>query len=130
MNQISIHGSFAAEVDVFAPGEDIVCPPLILSTNTELKSGSSFATPMVAGFLSLLIQHVKEFPGSTPKVVNEYHNVRFLKRLLLNHELCYHKKLISVEAFLADLIRCPKDIGDDTPRIISLIKAQNPQFQP
>ena len=113
-------------VDVFAPGEDIVCPFLI----SPISGGSSFATPMVAGFLSLLIQHVKDSPGSTTNVVNEYHNIEFLRKLLLNPVLCCHQKLISVEAFLADLIRRPMDIVSNTSTIISLIKAQNPHFQP
>ena len=117
------------EVDVFAPGEDILCSPLISPTSIDLKDGSSFATPMVAGFLALLIQCAKQLPGSTPNVIKEYHDIRFLKYLLLNPGLCDRKKLIYVERFLKDLITRPVDIYNN-PTIVSFIKEQDPSFRP
>ena len=99
------------EIDVFAPGEDIVCPTLMSPTSIKLEDGSSFAPPMVAGFLSLLIQLVKDsVPTPTDETLKEYHNIRFLNKLFLNHKLCDHNKLTSVETFLTDLKVYPMDI--------------------
>ena len=117
-------------VDVFAPGEDIVCP-LMSPGSTVLFDGTSFATPMVAGFISLLLQCAKELPGSTAKVVAKYHDLRFLKQLFLNPHSgpCKDKKLIYAEKFLTDIINRPVDInGRNT--IVSLITAVYPEFQP
>ena len=118
-------------VNIFAPGEDIVCPSLISPTSIKLMDGSSFATPMVAGFLSLLIQCANELEGSTPSVVKEYHNIRFLVNLLLDPDEgpCDHGKLIFVERFLKNLIEYSVNRYGE-PKIVSLIKYQDPNFQP
>lgn len=94
-------------IDVYAHGEDLVVPTLTTETNTagiELCDGTSLATPMVAGFLALLIQCAKELPGSTANVVKEYHNIRFLKKLFLRHELCEGQKLIRASEFLMEIL--------------------------
>ena len=117
-------------IDVYAHGEDLVVPTLTTATNTagiELCDGTSFATPMVAGFLALLIQCAKELPGSTANVVKEYHNIRFLKKLFLRHELCDGQKLIRASEFLMEILN-RHGLGENY--IVKLIRFHYNDFVP
>ena len=70
-------------IDIYAHSEDIVIPLLDASRNdmVKLDDGTSYAAPMVAGFLALLIQCVKRL-GATPAVIRKFHDtiVNFFKK--------------------------------------------------
>ena len=89
-------------VDVYAPGEDIAFP--IPNAKCIVDDGTSYATPMVTGFLSLLIQCAKAYSGSAKNVVKMYHDVRFLQQLFLKRELCDQKRLFHTDKFLTGII--------------------------
>lgn len=98
-------------IDVYAHGEQVIVP-LVASANaiTEV-TGTSFAAPMVAGFLSLLIQLTKEpslyaagVPHDMRLVTKKYHDLKFLKDLFAYHKLSNGIRMIRVQAFLQELI--------------------------
>ena len=100
-------------IDVYANGEDIVIPLLDPSRNDMFirDDGTSYAAPMVAGFLALLIQCVKGL-GATPAVIRKFHDINFLKKLFRDHRLCEQNKLIRAERFLNQLLKGNHDPTD------------------
>ena len=140
------------KIDVYAPGEDLVFPSLENQSSVTMYDGTSFSTPMVAGFLSLLIQCVnvyckEHYPNdaistpmdtststdaantsndttSTSKIVSKYHDVKFIKELFNSHTLCDKRKLLRVPEFLSDI--CISGKLD----LVSLIQEIYPDFSP
>ena len=95
-------------VDVYAFGENVAVPSLdATDTSASYLDGTSFAVPMVAGFLALLFQCAKEFPKCKGKY-EEYHDVSFLREHFIKcHKLCKDKRLLYVDSyFLTDLLEC------------------------
>jgi subtilisin family serine protease len=90
-------------IEVYAYGEDLVLPQLESQNTIGVQDGTSFAAPMVAGFLSLLIQCAKEV---SPNVANKYHDVKLLKELFKNPILCDKRRLLShrVPKFFSDIL--------------------------
>lgn len=111
-----------------APGQGIYVPLLSSSVSKESEvckeDGTSYAAPMVAGFLALLLQSVKESgrSRSTPRVIKKYHEIGFLKTLLQHRHLVKEKKLFYAHEFL-------KSLQDTPDRIIKLIEEQYPTFK-
>ena len=113
---LTCHGHIAelntsSVVHVYAHGE-IIVPTTTSMSAIETCYGTSFAVPMVAGFLSLLIQCTK-YPYFYPPphdgcnselVSKKYHDLEFLKDLFECNELCKDKKLIYVKKFLKEII--------------------------
>ena len=102
---------------VYAPGKAIYVPSL--ATNSEIctQDGTSFAAPVVAGFLALLLQCAKESDpdGSTKKVMDMYHNIDFLNDIFHDHELVSkdpgnHHRLFYAQAYLVRLREHPDNI--------------------
>lgn len=122
----------ARGIDVFAPGEDI-----LVDEHDVLEDGSSLASPMVTGFISLLLNYVANVKKSyedkgipfSQNVMSEYHNINFLRKLFnTNRLLCDNGSLIGVRKFLEDMIRRPVDSIDGTHMIIKNITEQIPDF--
>lgn len=110
------------KIDVYAPGEDLILPTLENQNIIAMQDGTSFSAPMVAGFLSLLIQCAKEISQS-PNVISKYHDVKFLKELFNNPTLCDKRKLLRVPEFLSDIL-------DQKSDLTSLIQKIYPDFSP
>ena len=106
-------------IDVFAPGEDVVVPSPENETSVILNDGTSYSTPIVAGFLSLLIQCAKA--TNNEKVIKKYHDVKFLRQLFCDHRLCKDRKLLHVNQFLSD-------IHEGHLSMVSLIQKVYPKF--
>ena len=111
------------KIDVYASGENLVLPSLDSQVSVTMYDGTSFSTPMVAGFISLLIQCAKEFPQTTSNVVSKYHDIKFLKELFNNRLLCDKRKLLCVHDFLSDIL-------SGMLNLISLIQEIYPTFSP
>ena len=92
-------------IDVYAFGERVLAPSLTAADATSNLDGSSYAVPMVAGFLSLLIQCAKTFPHCTKDVQDAYHNVKFLKHHFHTcYELCDdQRRLLRVGDYFKNL---------------------------
>ena len=93
-------------IDVYAHGEQIAIPlvdsnRLCFSAMTK-DDGSSYAAPMVAGFLALLMQCVKN-QGANSDVIRKYHDINFLKWLFNDYRLCEQQKLVRASTFLKQL---------------------------
>ena len=90
-------------IDVFAIGDKVFVPT---SEGTEGKSvqGTSYAAPMVAGLLSLLMQYAKEVYHDRDDINKRLHSVSFLKRFFNDHKLCDNRKLVYVESYFDDLL--------------------------
>ena len=100
------------EIDVYAFGKNVFVPSLSKINAATNLDGTSFAVPMVAGFLALLFQCTKwekEFPGCGG-VYDAYHDVKFLRKHFIKcHKLCKDKRLLHVDSyFLTDLWKCRK----------------------
>lgn len=90
-------------IDVYASGEDILVPILHTHDKGTVVDGTSYAAPIVAGFLALLIQCIKK-KGATSAVSEKFHNINFLKKLFGNHRLCEQLKLIRAHELLNELL--------------------------
>ena len=90
-----------AGIDVYAPGEDIFVPGLSTQSNGDINDGTSLSAPMVAGFLSILIQCANF--TQNPRIIAKYHDVKFLKQLFNNYRLCKDRKLLHVFDFLNNI---------------------------
>ena len=111
---------------VYAPGKAIYVPSLATpGSNSGVckQKGTSFAAPMVAGFLALLLQCVKQSGQSTPKVMKKYHDIDFLKTILRDHELVNNKRLFYAHKYLERLLKHPDNV-------IELIKRDFKDFSP
>ena len=94
-----------SDIDVYAFGEGVLAPSLTAADATSNLDGSSYAVPMVAGFLSLLIQCAKSFPHCTEDVQAAYHSVKFLKHHFHTcYELCDdQRRLLRVGNYFKNL---------------------------
>ena len=110
---------------VFAPGGDIFVPSIMSDSKVCKQHGTSFAAPMVAGFLALLLQCAKESGPkiATPNVLEKYHSVNFLKSLLRHHKLVKENRLFYANELLEDL-------RENSNRILKMIKDQYTDFMP
>ena len=97
-------------IDVYAHGEQVIVPSVASKEAIMYNSGTSFAAPMVAGFLSLLIQLSKSsqlyaagVPRNIDLVTKKYHELEFLKTLFAYHKLSDNRKMIRVQPFLQEL---------------------------
>lgn len=107
-------------IDVFAPGEDLLIPSIGTTYQMKPMDGTSFAAPMVAGFIALLIQCAKAYHGSA-NVIKKYHDVKFLRELFNKYQLCENRRLLHVNQFLTDIYN--KELN-----MISLITQVYPNF--
>ena len=122
----------AANCHVYAPGKE-VCVPAIVPyspnapdchrTAVATMNGTSFAAPMLAGFLALLLESANQCPAVVHNVrefiVKKCHDINFLKTLLRDHKLVKDGKL----AFSYDFI---KNIQADPYCVARLVKEQYP----
>ena len=93
-------------IDVFAFGEGVVVPSVSAANATTKLDGTSFAVPMVAGFLALLFQCTKILPPRTKDVEDAYHNVNFLREHFKFYRLCDDKKrLVRVGDYFEELLK-------------------------
>ena len=113
---LTCHGHIAelntsSVVHAYAHGEMIV-PTTTSISAVKSDCGTSFAVPMVAGFLSLLIQCTKDptlyqsphARCNIEMVSEKYHDIEFLIDLFECNKLCKDKKLIYVKKFLKEII--------------------------
>lgn len=101
----------SSRIDAYLLGEQFVFP----DKPCNLRSGTSYAAPMLAGFLSLLIQQVKE--NNNEDILNKYDFMSFLqKKILTSHELSSKGALvIRPDEFLQSII-------ENKNKIVSLVK--------
>ena len=98
---------------IYAPGTSILVPSVrdIRSiTDVCKQSGTSFAAPMLAGFLALLLQSANEY------IVKKYHDINFLNTLLRDHTFVSNGKLN----------RVVQDIQNNPKTIVTLVQAHYP----
>lgn len=92
-----------SEINVYAFGKNVVVPLLTSANATSHLDGTSFAVPMVAGFLALLFQCTKQFPNCED-AYDLYHNVSFLnEHFKACHKLCKDRRLFYVNTYFKDL---------------------------
>jgi hypothetical protein len=116
-------------IQVYAPGERIVLPDIDIENSeaTKRDSGTSFAAPMIAGFIALLIQCAKDTPRSTDNVVRMYHDMSFLTHVFANSTACNEQlHLLHAGKFLSDLVKRRRTENS----IVELIKQFNIKFIP
>ena len=104
--------------------------PKIDKENSETmrkSSGTSFAAPMVAGFIALLIQCAKGTPNSTEKIVTMYHDVSFLTHVFAKSAACNEQlQLLHAGKFLSNLVKRRRTENS----IVDLIKQFDIKFIP
>ena len=81
-------------IDVFAIGENVIVPTSQRGKIQRSAHGTSYAAPMVAGLLSLLMQYAKAVPQHRDDIDRRLHNVSFLKVFFKDHKLCDNRKLV------------------------------------
>ena len=111
-------------IDVYAPGEDLCLPSLESANGVTLDDGTSYSTPMVAGFISLLIQCANAYNPHSSNIIKKFHDVKFLKELFNNKKLCDRRRLLHVSEFLTRLFVTREY------RLLSLITDVYPEFLP
>ena len=91
-------------VDVFAIGEKVIVPTSKNEKVQKTTQGTSYAAPMVAGLLSLLMQYAKQVYRDRADILNMLCSVHFVKRLFKDHKLCRDRKLVYVASYFDDLL--------------------------
>ena len=93
-------------IDVCAIGEKVIIPTIKNENESSQKvgQGTSYAAPMVAGLLSLLMQYAKEVDQDGDDILNMLRSVHFVKRLFKDHKLCRDRKLVYVASYFDDLL--------------------------
>lgn len=97
-------------IHVYAHGEEVIVPSVDYEFGLIQATGTSFAAPMVAGFLSLLFQLLKnpnlytsdeDVQQKIEYVTKKFHDLEFLKKLFeFCEDLCKDKQLLFVQDFL------------------------------
>ena len=116
-------------IQVYAPGENIVIPMIDKENSeaTKKASGTSYAAPMIAGFIALLIQCAKDTPSSTDNVVRMYHDMSFLTHVFATSAVCNEQlHLLHAGEFLSNLVKRRRTENS----VIELIKQFNINFIP
>ena len=88
-------------IDVCAPGEDIIIPSL-----TEPFSGSSAATPAVAGIIALILQCANKLSGN----LNMIRDVNILRKIFQHDMKERGKELLAPHDLLESLWNDPNQI--------------------
>ena len=91
-------------IDVFAIGENVIVPTSQRGKIQRSAHGTSYAAPMVAGLLSLLMQYAKVVPHHRDDIDRRLHSVSFLKGFFKDHKLCDNRKLVYVDSYFEDLL--------------------------
>lgn len=107
----------ATHCHVYAPGESIIAPSLANNSTTDVcpVDGTSFAAPILAGFLALLLQSANN--SGNDFVINKCHDINFLNTLLRDHKLVKDDKLWYANEVVQRL-------QDDPSFIVKLVKDQ------
>ena len=104
------------KIDVFAIGEGVTVPASQDKGEKRSAQGTSYAAPMVAGLLSLLIQYAKDTaPHRRTDIDKRLHSVDFLRDLFNDHKLCDNRKLVRVDSYFEDLLKCKSTKGLSSP---------------
>ena len=91
-----------APIDVYAPGEDIIIPSL-----TEPFSGSSAATPAVAGIIALILQCTNKLSGNLKNMIRDVN----ILRMMFQHDMKERgKELLAPHDLLESLWNDPNQI--------------------
>ena len=108
---------------IFAPGTSVLVPSVCnLQSLTDVckQNGTSFAAPMLAGFLALLLQCAKESPPDVRRyIVEKYHDINFLNTLLRDDRFVRERKFEFASRVIQDLQNDPKGI-------VTLVQAHYP----
>ena len=91
-------------IDVYAPGEDI---PIPLSTGSSTFSGSSAATPAVAGIIALILQCANKLPDYLKNIIRD---VNILRRIFQHDMKERGKELLAPHDLLQSLWNDPDQI--------------------
>lgn len=81
----------SAHCHIYAPGKSMYVPSVTSKTDVRLVSGTSFAAPILGGFLALLLQSANNSKNTV--VIEKCHSINFLNTLLRNHKLVRDGKL-------------------------------------
>lgn len=72
-------------VDVFAPGENVPAPSIYKSDGVVYSSGSSCATPAIAGLTALVMQYANKHLPTSER--NKFRDVHYLKNTVFGREM-------------------------------------------
>ena len=104
-------------IDVFAIGEKVIVPTSRSQKVQKTAEGTSYAAPMVAGLISLLMQYAKEIDQDGDKIYKRLHTVSFLRRFFNDHKLCSNRKLVYVDSYFDDLLDFLPDKKPKSPLV-------------
>lgn len=95
---------------IYAPGESIYVPSVVRESKTDVcpVDGTSFAAPLLGGFLALLLQSANN--SNNAFVINKFHDIEFLSGLVKSHLLVNHGKLWYAHEVLQRLQNEPSHI--------------------
>ena len=91
-------------IDVFAIGENVIVPTSLKGKIQRSAQGTSYAAPMVAGLLSLLMQYARAVPHRRDDIESRLHSVDFLRGFFKDYKLCDNRKLVHVDGYFEDLL--------------------------
>ena len=79
----------SAHCHVYAPGECVYVPSVINQSITDVchVDGTSFAAPILGGFLALLLESANNNVSNSTFVIEKCHDINFLNTLLKDHKL-------------------------------------------
>ena len=110
----------SAHCHVYAPGESVYVPSVVNQSTTAVcpVNGTSFAAPILGGFLALLLQSA--YNSKNTNVIEKCHTINFLNTLLRDHKLVRDYKLW----YAHEVIR---DLQDDPSYIVKLVERKHGQ---